>query len=45
MGVGTLIHRALPVLKRTSRTPGDLPVFNEKVLEAFMEGKHAGQQS
>src|SRR5690606_6565878 len=27
----------------TSRTPDDLPDFNEKVLEEFREGEHAGQ--
>ncbi|MGK6352752.1 type 1 glutamine amidotransferase domain-containing protein [Parapedobacter sp. DT-150] len=29
----------------TSRTPDDLPDFNEKVLEEFAEGKHAGQHA
>lgn len=27
----------------TSRTPEDLPAFNEKIIEEFAEGKHAGQ--
>lgn len=29
----------------TSRTPDDLPDFNEKVIEEFAEGKHAGQHA
>jgi len=29
----------------TSRTPDDLPDFNEKVLEEFREGEHAGQHA
>ncbi|MFC3197447.1 type 1 glutamine amidotransferase domain-containing protein [Parapedobacter deserti] len=29
----------------TSRTPDDLPDFNEKVIEEFAEGKHEGQHA
>ncbi|MBK1440372.1 type 1 glutamine amidotransferase [Parapedobacter sp. ISTM3] len=29
----------------TSRTPDDLPDFNEKIIEEFAEGKHAGQHA
>lgn len=29
----------------TSRTPNDLPDFNEKIIEEFAEGKHAGQHA
>ena len=29
----------------TSRTPNDLPDFNEKVIEEFADGKHAGQHA
>ncbi|HWK99192.1 MAG TPA: type 1 glutamine amidotransferase domain-containing protein [Parapedobacter sp.] len=29
----------------TSRTPDDLPDFNEKVIEEFAEGEHAGQHA
>ncbi len=29
----------------TSRTPDDLPDFNEKVIEEFAAGKHAGQHA
>jgi len=29
----------------TSRTPDDLPDFNEKVIEEFAEGKHVGQHA
>ncbi len=29
----------------TSRTPDDLPDFNEKVIEEFAEGKHIGQHA
>lgn len=29
----------------TSRTPADLPDFNEKVIEEFAEGQHAGQHA
>ena len=28
----------------TSRKPDDIPAFNEKMIEEFCEGKHAGQQ-
>src|SRR5919108_2480252 len=28
----------------TSRRPADLPAFNEKMLEEFAEGKHAGRR-
>ncbi len=28
----------------TSRKPGDIPMFNEKMLEEFAEGVHAGQR-
>ena len=28
----------------TSRRPGDLPAFNEKMLEEFAEGRHEGQR-
>ena len=27
----------------TSRKPDDIPAFNEKMIEEFCEGKHAGQ--
>ena len=27
----------------TSRTPDDLPAFNEKLIEELAEGKHHGQ--
>ena len=29
----------------TSRRPADIPQFNEKMIEEFGEGYHAGQQS
>lgn len=29
----------------TSRTPGDLPAFNAKVIEEIAEGKHSGQHA
>ncbi|MEX2593909.1 MAG: type 1 glutamine amidotransferase domain-containing protein [Anditalea sp.] len=29
----------------TSRNPDDLPAFNEKMIEEFMEGKHEGQKT
>src|SRR5690606_28051398 len=29
----------------TSRTPDDLPDFNEKVIEEFAEGEHVGQHA
>src|SRR5262245_55385185 len=29
----------------TSRKPDDIPAFNEKMLEEFAEGKHAGQRA
>ncbi len=28
----------------TSRKPDDIPAFNEKIVEEFCEGKHAGQR-
>ena len=27
----------------TSRKPDDIPAFNEKMIEEFAEGRHAGQ--
>ncbi|HEU5236344.1 MAG TPA: DJ-1/PfpI family protein [Pyrinomonadaceae bacterium] len=29
----------------TSRKPDDIPAFNEKMIEEFAEGKHAGQRA
>jgi protease I len=29
----------------TSRKPDDIPAFNEKMIEEFCEGKHAGQSA
>ncbi len=29
----------------TSRTPKDLPAFNDKIIEEFAEGKHVGQHA
>jgi protease I len=29
----------------TSRQPGDLPAFNQKLIEEFAEGRHSGQRS
>ncbi|MGI4788293.1 MAG: DJ-1/PfpI family protein, partial [Janthinobacterium lividum] len=28
----------------TSRKPEDIPAFNQKIIEEFAEGKHAGQR-
>jgi hypothetical protein len=29
----------------TSRKPSDIPAFNRKMLEEFMEGMHGGQKA
>ena len=28
----------------TSRKPDDIPAFNQKIIEEFAEGRHAGQK-